>query len=74
MMMWCWEIEPGNRPSFSTLVQTLSKSLEKMAGYLPVGAFAGLNEENACYVHVGAIARSDHKASTRQAEYAVTAV
>ena len=50
------------RPSFSTLVQTLSKSLEKMAGYLHIGAFAGLKEENACYIHVGATAETDREA------------
>lgn len=72
-MMWCWEMEPGNRPSFSTLVQTLSKSLEDMAGYLPVGVFAGLDEENASYIHVGATAGSnvDHEALTGEAEHAV---
>ena len=70
-MMWCWEMDPSNRPSFSTLIRTLSISLEKMAGYLPVGAFAGLNEENACYVHVGAIAEMDHEASTGQAVHTV---
>ena len=73
MMLWCWEMEPDKRPSFSTLVQTLSKTLEKMAGYLPVGAFAGLNEENVCYVHIGALklAITDHESSTEQAEHAI---
>ena len=72
-MMWCWEMEPDKRPSFSTLVKTLSKSLEKMAGYLPVGAFAGLNEENTCYIHIGALklAATSHKSSTEQAEHAI---
>ena len=72
-MTWCWEMEPSERPSFSTLVQALSKSLEKMAGYLPVGVFAGLNEENATYIHVGAIgADTNHKDSlSGQAEHAV---
>ena len=51
MMMWCWEMEPDKRPSFSALVQTLSKSLEVMAGYLHIGAFADLKEENAHCVH-----------------------
>jgi hypothetical protein len=32
-------MEPGDRPSFSTLVKNLSDSLEKQAGYLRVGAF-----------------------------------
>ena len=39
MMQCCWEIEPDDRPSFATLVKDLSKSLEKQAGYLRVGAF-----------------------------------
>ena len=66
MMLCCWEMEPDKRPSFSILVQTLSKSLEKMAGYLHIGAFAGLKEENACYVHVVHIAETDHETSTGQ--------
>ena len=72
-MMQCWEMEPSERPAFSTLVQALSKSLEKMAGYLPIGVFAGLNEENATYIHVGAItADTNHKGLlTGQAEHAV---
>ena len=75
MMSWCWEMESGKRPSFSTLVQTLSKSLERIAGYLPVGAFAGLNEENACYVHVGALKlatiNQDSSTDHEQAEHAI---
>ena len=39
MMQWCWEMEPGERPSFSTLVKTISQSLEDQAEYLHVGAF-----------------------------------
>ena len=39
-MMWCWEMEPGDRPSFSVMVQKLSQSLEEMADYLQVGAFS----------------------------------
>ena len=70
-MMWCWEMEPDERPEFSTLVKTLSKSLEKLAGYLPVGVFTGLNEENASYIHVGAIAQTNHEVSAGQAEHAV---
>ena len=60
-MMWCWEMEPGERPTFSTLIKTLSKSLETMAGYLPVGAL----NENACNVQDGAnVAKTDHEALT----------
>ena len=43
MMLQCWEMEPAKRPSFSALVQTLSKTLEEMAGYLHVGAFTDLD-------------------------------
>ena len=39
MMCWCWEMEPGDRPSFSTLVKFLTEFLEKEAGYLHLGAF-----------------------------------
>ena len=38
-MQWCWEMEPDERPSFSTLVNALSKSLENQAGYAHVRAF-----------------------------------
>ena len=38
-MRWCWEMDPDKRPSFSTLVQTISKTLEDKAGYLHIGAF-----------------------------------
>ena len=39
MMQWCWKMKPDKRPSFTTLVNTLSESLEKQADYLHVGAF-----------------------------------
>ena len=71
-MMWCWEMESDERPSFTVLVQTLSKCLENIAGYLPVGAFAGLNEESATYIHVGTIAGDTNcETLTGQAEHAV---
>ena len=71
MMMWCWEMEPDKRPSFSTLVQTLTKSLEKMAGYLHIGAFTDLNEENTHQAQTGATVKTDREASTGQAEHKV---
>lgn len=67
LMMWCWVMEPGNRPSFPDLVHTLSKSLEEMAGYLPIGAFAGLDEENGATTS----GNVDHEASTGEAEHTV---
>ena len=38
-MLQCWEFDPKNRPTFSNLVQSLSQSLETMAGYMDIGAF-----------------------------------
>ena len=73
MMMWCWEMESDKRPSFSTLVQTLSKLLEKMADYLHVGTFAGITE-NSRYTQDRAIIEPNHSTSihsTEQAEHAV---
>ncbi len=51
MMQWCWKMEPVKRPSFSTLVKTLSKSLEKQAGYLNVGAFTDGNSRDSLVDH-----------------------
>ena len=38
-MRQCWELEPESRPSFSSLVQSLSKFLESIAGYMDFSAF-----------------------------------
>ena len=39
-MQWCWEMDPDKRPSFSTLVESISETLERMADYLDIGAFS----------------------------------
>jgi hypothetical protein len=44
-------MEPDKRPAFSTLVNTLSKSLEKQAGYLHVGAFTDGNNRDSLVDH-----------------------
>ena len=58
-MQWCWEMEPDKRPSFSTLVKTLSKSLEKQAGYLRVGAFTTGRDCNSSTDHSYASSNED---------------
>ena len=57
-------MESSKRPLFSNLVQTISNSLEEMAGYLHIGAFADLNEVNA-YTTV----ETEHETSTGEAEH-----
>ena len=42
MMLNCWEMEPDNRPNFSSIVNSLSESLEEMADYYNLGAFTEL--------------------------------
>ena len=38
-MLQCWESQPENRPTFSSIVSSLSQSLEAMAGYMDIGTF-----------------------------------
>lgn len=38
-MLQCWSLDPGERPSFSHLVQLLSQILEGLSGYMDVGGF-----------------------------------
>ena len=42
----CWEQEPEARPEFSQLVQSISKDLQGMTGYLYVSAFDNQEEIN----------------------------
>ena len=44
-MQQCWSGEPEHRPSFSQLVESLSSTLEGMAGYVHIGAF-GIRTQN----------------------------
>ena len=37
MMRKCWEMSPENRPSFKELTRTISKYIERIAGYLEIG-------------------------------------
>ena len=44
-MHQCWSGEPEHRPSFTQLIESLSNSLEGMAGYVYIGAF-GIRTQN----------------------------
>ena len=44
-MLQCWESEPERRPTFSSIVDTLSHFLEAMVDYMDVGTFAGKSDE-----------------------------
>ena len=41
-MLKCWELAPQTRPTFSLLIQSLSKFLENIVGYTDVGNFMGV--------------------------------
>ena len=36
-MLKCWKLSPDTRPTFSLLVRSLSKFLDRMAGYMDIG-------------------------------------
>ena len=42
-MLQCWELEPEKRPSFSSLVKSLSKFLESIAGYVDFSTVGAKN-------------------------------
>ena len=46
-MLQCWEFEPKMRPTFSSIVDTLSHFLEGMVEYMDISAFAYRSEPNA---------------------------
>ena len=38
-MLQCWDSQPGKRPTFSYIVNSLSQYLEAMAGYIDIVTF-----------------------------------
>ena len=48
-ILQCWEVDPVNRPRFTSIVDALSDSLQAMAGYLDISAFGEtIAERNKC--------------------------
>ena len=39
LIQHCWMFESAKRPTFTEIVESLSDSLESMAGYVHIGAF-----------------------------------
>ena len=37
MMMQCWKMSPEDRPTFKELCTSVSKFIERIAGYLEIG-------------------------------------
>ena len=37
MMMQCWKMSPEDRPTFKELYSSVSKFIERIAGYLEIG-------------------------------------
>ena len=53
-MIRCWEFEPDGRPSFASLVDTLSWYLEAMADYMDLGSSTSKSlEGNETVVNTG---------------------
>ena len=53
-MIRCWEFEPDGRPSFTSLVDTLSWYLEAMADYMDLGSSTSKSlEGNETVVNTG---------------------
>lgn len=40
-MLQCWKFEPERRPTFSSIVDTLSHLLEALVDYMDISTFAG---------------------------------
>ena len=52
IMLKCWQADPDERPSFSTVVVLVSTDLERQAGYLdfsfPTDAFSPQDSKEKC--------------------------